>query len=226
MLLGKQGEKNELYVQVNGQPTVYTVNDWVYRDLNKSAGEFRDKTLLAFDRDKLSAVEAKRKDGGQFKLVRGDNKQWRLEGNEGKLNEQTLNQFLGDVHDLKGYEVLADHPSDLAQFGLDQPLLAVTMFGEGTQKIGTVLLAPRPNDEGKKEFTGMAEGGPTVFLVRDYLVTRLNKQPQDFILQPTPTVGAGTPAAAAPAVNVEPEPDGDAAEDEPLGDTGQDQDQD
>ena len=198
VLLGKQGEKNELYVQASGQPTVYTVSDWVFRDLNKTVGDFRDKTLLAFDRDKLTAVEAKRKDGGQFKLVRGDNKQWRLDGNAGKPNEQAINQFLGDLHDLKGYEVLADHPSDLATFGLDQPLLTLTVFGDKQQKIGAVLLAPRPGGEGKKEFTGMAEGGPTVFLVRDYLVTRLNKQAQDFVQQPTPTLGAN--AAAAPAV--------------------------
>jgi hypothetical protein len=95
------------------------------------------------------------------------------------------------------------------------------VFGEDKQKRGAVLLAPRPGDEGKKEFTGMSEGGPTVFLVRDYLITRLNKQAQDFVQQPTPTVGAGTPVAAA---NVEQESD-EPAEDEPLGgDTEQDQD--
>lgn len=221
ILLGKQSDKNELFVQASGQPTVYTVSDWVFRDLNKAVGEFRDKTLLAFERDKITAVEAKRKDGGQFRLVRDDNKEWRVEGNEGTPSEPAISGFLGDLHDLKGYEVLADHPSDLSPFGLDQPLLTLTVFGEDKQKRGAVLLAPRPGDEGKKEFTGMSEGGPTVFLVRDYLITRLNKQAQDFVQQPTPTVGAGTPAAAA---NVEQESD-EPAEDEPLGgDTEQDQD--
>jgi hypothetical protein len=221
VLLGKQTEKNELYVQVSGLPTVYTVSDWVYRDLNKAVGDFRDKTLLAFDRDKITAVAVKHKDGGELKLVRGNNKEWRVDGNEGKPMEPTISQFLGDLHDLKGYEVLADHPSDLSQFGLDQPLVTLTVFGENNQKIGAVLLAPRPGDEGKKEYIGMAEGGPTVFLVRDYLITRLNKQAQDFIQQPTPTVGSGTPAAA---VNTESGADEEPADDEPLGDTGQEQD--
>ena len=225
VLIGKQGEKNELYVQVSGQPTVYTVSDWVYRDLDKPVGDFRDKTLLAFDRDKISAVEVKHKAGGDFKLVRGEDKQWHVDGNPGKPNEQALNQFLGDVHDLKGYEVVADHPADLAQFGLDQPSLALTVIGDNQQKLGTLLLAPRPNAEGKKEFTGMAEGAPTVFLVRDYLMTRLNKQAQDFIQQPTPTVGAGTPASpAAPAAQVQQPPEGDAVEDEPVGEGEPDQD--
>jgi len=222
VLLGKQGEKNELYVQVGGQPTVYTVSDWVFRDLNKTAGDFRDKTLLAFDRDKISAVEAKRKDGGQFTLMRGDDKQWRLQGNDGKPNEQNINQFLGDLHDLKGYEVVADHPSDVGPFGLDQPLLTLTVLGDNKQPVGTVLLAPRPSNEAKKEFTGMREGGPTVYLVRDYLVTRLNKQAQDFVQQPTPTAGPGAPAAAAPPA--EAEPDDQAVEDAPVGDADGDQD--
>jgi hypothetical protein len=222
VLLGKQGEKNELYVQANGQPTVYTVSDWVYRDLNKAVGDFRDKTLLAFDRDKIAAVEVKRTDGSQFKLVRGDNKEWRVEGNEGKPNESAISQFLGELHDLKGYEVLADHPSDLAQFGLDQPLLTLTVFGDDKRKVGAVLLAPRPGGEGKKEFTGMAEGGPTVFLVRDYVIPRLNKQAQDFVQHPTPTIGAGTPAV--PTAHVEQEADGGPVEDEPLGEGEPDQD--
>jgi hypothetical protein len=226
VLLGKQGEKNELYVQASGQPTVYTVSDWVFRDLNKTAGDFRDKTLLAFDRDKIGAVEVQRQDGASFKLVRGDNKAWRVDGNDGQPNESAITQFLSELHELKGYEVLADHPSDLAQFGLDHPLLTLTVFGEDKQQAGAVLLAPRPGGEGKKEYTGMAEGGPSVFLVRDYVIPRLNKQAQDFIQQATPTAGAGVPAAPAapPAAQVAPEPDDEAVGDEPLGAGEPDQD--
>src|SRR5262249_59907721 len=86
--LGKETDKKEVYVQSSGQPpTIYTVSDWVFRDLNKSLSDFRDKTLLAFDRDKITAVGVKRKDGGQFTLVRGDDKHWRPDGSDGKPPE-------------------------------------------------------------------------------------------------------------------------------------------
>ena len=206
LLLGKETDKKEVYVQERGRPTVYTVSEWVFRDVNKNVGDFRDKTLLAFDREKIRAVEVKRSDGGLFKLVRGDDKQWRVEGREGKPAETTISQYLGDLHDLKGYDIAADHPADLGQYGLDKPLLSLTIVGEDSKPIGTIVLGEHQTEDAKKEYTAMTESGPTVFLVRDYLVTRLNKQGQDFIEVPTPTPGAATPTAINnPAPGGEPE---------------------
>ncbi len=222
--LGKENDKKEVYVQESGRPTVYTVSDWVFRDVNKNVGDLRDKTVLAFDRDKISAVEVKRGDGTQFKLARGDTKQWRLEGREGKPAENAINQFLSDLHDLKGYEIAADHPDSLAPFGLDHPLLSLTIVGEGGKPVGTVLLAEHQTADAKKEYTAAAEGGPTVFRVRDYLVTRLNKQPQEFIETPTATPGATTPAAVSGAAPAAEEPEGNAPDEEmDGGDAGGDE---
>ncbi len=220
LLIGKDAENKQIYVQASGQPTVYVVSDWVMRDLNKNVGDFRDKTLLAFDRDKVSAVDVTRKDGGHFKLVRGDDKQWRVEGaGDGKPAQTAISQYIGDLHDISGYEIAADQPASLAPFGLDQPLLTITIIGEENKPIGTVLMSTRQADNAKNEYTATTQGGQTVFLVRDYLYTRLDKQPKDFIEKPTPTV-SGTPGAILA-------PGADEPEDEPLGDeppdTGQDE---
>jgi hypothetical protein len=191
LLIGKETDKKEIYVQQSDGPAVYTVSDWVFRDLNKNVGDFRDKTVLAFDRDKVTALEIKPTDGSPVKLVRGENKQWQVEGNEGKAAETVISQYLSDLRDLKGYEIAMDNPADLSPFGLDNPLLALTVVGEENATVGTVLLGQRETAEAK-EYAAMTAGGPTVFLVRDYLVTRLNKQLQDFVEHPTPTAGAGT----------------------------------
>lgn len=211
ILIGKDAENKQLYVQGSGQPTVYVVSDWILRDLNKGINDFRDKTLLAFDRDKIASVDVKRKDGGHFNLVR-DDKQWRVEGiGEGKPAPTAISQYIGDLHDLVGYEIVADGPTDLASLGLDQPLLTLSVFGEENKPLATLLLGSRPGDSPKKYYTAMTEGGQTVFLVRDYLVTRLDKQPQDFIEKPTPLPASGTPS---PQLN----PGADEPEDEPMGD--------
>ena len=214
ILVGKENDKKEIYVQRGGQPTVYTVSDWVFRDLNKNPADFRDKTVLAFDRDKVTAVELKRKDGSHVKLLHGANKQWQVDGVEGKPAETAITQYMTDLHDLKGYEIGADQPASLAPFGLDQPLLTLTLYGEENKSLGTALLSARESD-GKKEYTAMLEGGPTVFLVRDYLFTRLDKQAKDFIEKPpAPTAGPGTPAAQAAASDDEHEDEGDEAGEE------------
>ncbi|MFI5398596.1 MAG: DUF4340 domain-containing protein [Candidatus Binatia bacterium] len=211
IMIGKDAENKQLYVQGSGQPTVYIVSGWILSDLNKGVNDFRDKTLLAFDRDKIASLDVKRKDGGHFKFVR-DDKQWRVEGiGEGKPAQTIVSQYIGDLHDLVGYEIVADHPSDLSALGLDQPLLTLSLLGEENRPIGTVLLGSRPGDSPKKEYTAMTEGGETVFLVRDYLFTRLDKQPQDFVEKPPASPALGTPAAQL-------NPGAEEPGDEPMGD--------
>ena len=222
LLFGKQTDKKEVYVQGSGQPTVYTVSDWVMRDVGKDVPDFRDKTVLAFDRDKLTAVEGKRKDGGHFKLVRGEDKQWRVEGETAKPVETAITQYVSDLHDLKGYEIAADHPTDLAALGLDTPVLTLTAFGEDNKAVGTVLLGLRPGGA-KKDYTAMSEGGPTAFLIRDYLFTRLDKHAPDFVEKPTPASGAPTPASPGDVGAAEPDA-GQPDADEPADDGGADED--
>jgi len=193
----KENDKKEPYVQTSGQTTVYTVSEHSLKELSKRPNDLRDKALLAFARDDAVAVEVQHKDGEPFKLVRGDDKQWRVEGVEGKPAVSLANQYIGDIHDLKGYEIVADNPVDLAEHGLDQPLLRVRVLGAEQKDIGTIKIAERPSADGKKELTAIAEGGQTVFLVRDYSVTRLNKHAKDFIEAPTPTPGGATPTIAS-----------------------------
>lgn len=206
VLIGKENEKKELFVKTGARPVVYTVSDWVYRDLNKTLNDLRDKVLLAVDKEKATAIEVKRADGTQFKLMKeGDNK-WVLEKAEGKLAENAVTQFVNDVAELKGYEVAADDVADLKSFGLDPAAVSMHVGGEGGAEVGTILLGQRER-EGKKEYTGARAGGTTVFLVRDYLYSRLDKQARDFIEQPTPTAAPVTPGVA-------PDLEGDTEEDE------------
>lgn len=195
VLIGKENpEKNtEIYVQTSGLPTIYTVSDWVWRDLNKSVGDFRDKTVLAYDQEQVQAVEVTREDGQQCRLVRQDKDQWAPQGVEGKPAGTTIRQWLQDVHDLRGFEVAADNPPDLKPYGLDKPLLTIRLFGSENQELGDLRIGVATTEQGTKEYYAMGSKAATVFKVRDYLVTRLNKSAQDFIEKPTPTPGGATP---------------------------------
>jgi len=88
--------------------------------------------------------------------------------------------------------------------------------GEANAPVGTVLVAERSLADGKKEYPTMVEGGSTVYTIRDYVFTRLDKQRSQFIVQPRPTVGPGTPAAAAQGAEEESGEIGDLPEDEPV----------
>jgi hypothetical protein len=198
LAFGKETEQKQIFVQRNRQGTVYAVNDWVRHDLNKTVDDFRDKTVLAVDRDAVAGIQIAGKQG-TVKLVRGADKTWRVEGVEEKALQPPIDQYLADLVDLKGYEIVADHPDNLAPFGLEPATLTVTLFGKDEQEIGRVLFGERPGGEGKVDHTAMQAGGPTVYLVRDYLVTRLNKTKDAFVEKApgaTPAAGVALDGAA------------------------------
>jgi len=195
LLVGSTNDKKELYVQRGGQPTVYAVSDWVYRDLDKSANDFRDKTIIAFEPSDVVGLSIVGPDG-TARLSRAEGTGWRLEGMDVKASPTAVSQYLDEVREVKGSTIVADEPTDLAGVGLNPPSLTISLTGEGGKPLGTLLIGTRPAGEGQSEYTAMAANGQTVFVVRDYLMKRLFKKPDAFLEKPTPAPGTPGPPAA------------------------------
>jgi hypothetical protein len=207
------GEQTKsIYVKRGNQPTVYTVGEWALRSLDKDAGALRDKTVLAFDADKVGRVVLERKEGTGATLVRTAAGSWTVDGfDEQKIKGTAIQRFVDDLKDLKGSAIAAEPPpGDLTPFGLTAPGLRITVSGKDGKPIGVVLLSKQD----AKYFT-MREGGPTVFETRDYMYTRLDKQARDFEQGTTPTTiaPAATPDVETIPLDLGGEDDG-AGEDE------------
>jgi hypothetical protein len=195
--LGNENEKKDVFVKVAARPTIYTASSFVFRDLNKSVNDLRDKTVVAFAPDAVTAVDVTRRDGEQFTLTQKDKDTWTISTAETAPDKTKITQFLTDLKDLKGYEIAADAPTDLAPFGLTAPDLTITLRGSDAA-IATVRFGTVTGEADKKEYTAAREGQDTVFRVRDYLYTRINKHAKDFLPKPTPgpTVEGATPSSA------------------------------
>jgi hypothetical protein len=87
-----------------------------------------------------------------------------------------VQRFVDDLRDLRGSGIAAEPPKDVKTFGLDAPDLRVTLSDRDGKPLGVILLAKH---DGK--YYAMREGGPTVFEIRDYMYTRLDKQQRDFV---------------------------------------------
>jgi hypothetical protein len=185
ILVGKEAKEGKLYVKSSSRPTVYEVSDWVYRDLDKQLNDFRDKTVLTFDKDAVTEVQIVPADGEAFTLQRKD-KSWRLSGAEEEVDAAKADQFLSDLHSLKGYEIAAEAPESLELYGLTSPKLTITLRA-GENPIGTVKLGAYVSAEGEKAYAAMREGESTVFRLRDYLFTRLDQKRGHFLVHNTPT---------------------------------------
>lgn len=210
ILIGGENDKKENYIKTAARPTVYTVGDWASRDLNKGVNDFRDKTVLAFPRDQVARLEIKSANEAAIVLTRGADKTWTLAGADTKPLENQVELYLAGLKDLKGYEVVTDAPGDPAAYGLGTPLLEITLSDQESKPLGTVRLGSYAKEPSTREYTAMRNGAPTIYLVRDYLFSRLDKHAADFLPQPTPSQAAG--AAVPPAEDLE--GFGDLGEDE------------
>ena len=190
--------------------TLYLVGDWVFGDLNKTAHDFRDKTVARFAKEAVARIEVKRRDGEGFLLTCSDcggEANWQIDAQlEGELKRSALDQFVTDLHDLKGFEIVADQPQDVSGYGLDEPLVTIRAYNTAEDRLAGLLIGQTTQDDATRVFA-MAEEGQTVFGLRDYVFERLDKKPADF--WDTPAAEDGSAAEAETSA-------GDAPEEEQL----------
>ncbi len=180
---GERGNKQR-YVKRGERDTLFVVGDWVLHDLSKTASDFRDKTVMRFGQDQAAKIEVGRQDGNGFTLTRGADKKWTSDKiQEGTFKEATLGQFVADLHELRGFAIVADSPRDLGAYGLQNPQVTISVSDDSGAKLAAVLLGQKAEGENQKSFA-LAEGGKTVFALRDYVFDRLNKKPADFWEKP------------------------------------------
>src|SRR5262249_3981734 len=161
-----------VYVKRASSPVVFTIGDWALKSLDKGVNQFRDKTLLGFDSARVGKVALTRKDGATVTATRGKDGAWQVDGADGKKpKDTTISRFVDDAHDLRGSDVAAEPPGDLTRFGLDAPDFRIALTDKDGHAMGTIVAAKHEN-----KYYAMLDGGPTVFDVRDYMFTRLDKQ--------------------------------------------------
>ena len=187
----KASAGTQRYVKRDDEETLYLVREGILKDLSKVANYFRDKTVASMPEEKIEKVEVKRQDGGDFTITRGAENKWKIDTTqEGTLKAATLSQFIADLRELRGFEIAADNPDDLSTYGLDTPALTLIASDEDGERLSTVLLGQTTVDGTEKRFA-IQEGGKTVFTLRDYVFSQLNKKPTDFWEQPEEEEGSG-----------------------------------
>lgn len=180
--VGKETEQG-LYVKAGDRPTVFVVGKWVGTELDNGVNEYRDKTLLSFDPAAASRIAVTRADGNGFVLESKD-RRWTLSGDEGAPNPASVDAFLGAVGHLAGTQVLAESATDLAAWGLAQPLLTIAVTGSDGSSMGTVRIGSHTPDPPATQYTAQRDGDPAVMMLGDYQFRQLDKQPDDLTRPP------------------------------------------
>lgn len=155
-----------VYARQGDKPNVFVVSEGVLRDVTAPVADFRDRTILAFDRTAVSGVEIVTADAtidvdpagaGKWKITRPV--PLPADGN-------TVSELLDKLATARIKDFVAEAPAALAPYGLDRPLRVTVFTGKDKERAARTLMLGR-SDADKKGTYAMRPGEPSVLLVPD-----------------------------------------------------------
>jgi hypothetical protein len=153
-----------VYAQERGKPNVFVIGDSVLRDAQRPLADFRDKSILAFDRQQVTGLEIVTPED-TIALEPAD-KGWKLTRPVALgADADTVGGFLEKLGGAKVKEFVAEAPPSLAPYGLDKPWRVTLVTGKDKDRASRTLLIGKA--ETGKGVYAMRAGESSVLLVPD-----------------------------------------------------------
>ena len=177
LLIGKKNEDKKSYYAQGGQSKVVVlIEEEVFNDLPEAIDGWRDKTLISFDRDKLTKINLTH--GKQLIALQKKGDQWELtEPLKTKAENWGVESLTIDLQGTKA-EGFIDHPDKPESwYGFDKPQLEVSLWLEGEETPQKVVIGKQEED--KTTHYARSSQSPTIYLVKTEDVDKLKKTPFD-----------------------------------------------
>ncbi len=174
VLGGKNPTGVWVYGKTKDKPAVFLLSDFVLRDLTKPVADFRDKTILAFDRKDVAGLEIKI-DGDLLVAEPEAEMKWKVTKPVSlRADWEAISDFLDKLRFTKVKQFVAEAPRSLAPYGLDRPTRVTISLRREKDRTSQALLFGKP-DSAKKGVYAMRPGETSVLLVGDDLWAALPK---------------------------------------------------
>jgi hypothetical protein len=158
------------YAQEGTKPAVLLVPEGILTDAQKRPSEYRDRTLLAFERKDVKTVDV-RGPAGQVvatAAAKGPD-DWQLTAPlTASADRDAITGLLEKLRSAKIKEFVTDTPKSLAEYGLDRPTRITLGMGEEASRTTRTLRFGKPVPE-KKGIYAQREGDSAVLLVDEDL---------------------------------------------------------
>jgi hypothetical protein len=177
-LVLRVGSKNPtgvwVYAREGDKPAVITMSESVARDTTRPADDFRDRSVMVFDRRNLTGLDLDVA-GDQIGLVADEPGKWRIvKPRPLPADAEMVADFLQKLEGAKALEFVDDAPKSLAPYGLDKPSRVTVWLGRDKERSSRTLLVGRPVPE-KKGVYVKRDGEPGVLLTAEALWTTFPK---------------------------------------------------
>ena len=177
-LVLRVGAKNPtgawVYAREDGKPAVITLSESVSRDTARPIADFRDRSVVAFDRRNVTGIDLD-VNGDQIGVVADEPGKWRIVKPRAiRADPEMITEFLDKLEGAKAMEFVDDAPKSLQPYGLDKPSRVTVWVGKDKDRSSRTLLVGRAVPE-KKGVYVKRDGEPGVILTAEALWTAFPK---------------------------------------------------
>src|SRR5881409_1444009 len=163
LLIGRADPaKKGVYAMRPGETTVMLIPDETWTAVPKNAAVLRDKSVVGFDRDKVTRIEIE-SPKGTVTLAK-DGERWKITAPQALAADQVeAGAVLFKLRDLRAQAFLTDDASGISRY-LGKPTVRVSITEQAASSPRTVLLAPSPEKRGgaPSAYAAVAGQGPVV----------------------------------------------------------------
>lgn len=174
LLGGKSPTGVWVYAKTKEKPPVFLLSDLLLRDAAKPANDFRDKSVLAFERQDVTGLEIRQ--GGQLLAAEPEGpSRWKVtKPAPFRADWDRLSDFLDKVQFTKVKEFVAESPRSLGPYGLDRPTSVTVFVGKEKDRSARELLLGKL-DPAKRGIYALRKGERSVLLLDGQIWTLLPK---------------------------------------------------
>jgi hypothetical protein len=156
-----------VYAREQGKPAVFVLSDSVLREATRPVVDFRDRTILAFERRDVTGVDIVT-DADTIAVEPAADK-WRITRPVAlPADTAEMNDLLDKLSTAKVKEFVAEAPRSGQAYGLERPVRVSVHTGKDKDRATRTLLVGRTDAE-KKGVYAMREGETSVLLLPEDL---------------------------------------------------------
>ncbi len=169
---GKQGPTlNVSYGRLKGQAAVYRIHSDVRTEADVSVYALRDKSTLAFDPLKLSRLEIARRSKDTVVIMHERGRWDMLRPDQVRADHTKVLETLYAIKDTPVKAFVDEEPTDLARYGLDVPVITVTIKEKGNKQAQILRIGGK--DRKRRGYFATSNKDRNVVLLEEKLVNKL-----------------------------------------------------
>jgi hypothetical protein len=127
-----------VYAKEAGKPAIVTLSEVTARDVARPAADFRDKTVVAFDKKAVTAIDLE-VEGQQFSVEAAEPGKWRIVKPAAyQADAEMIADLLDKLEGAKVKEFVADG-APLSRYGLDKPARVTLWIGKDKDRVSKAV---------------------------------------------------------------------------------------